>query len=85
MGNIPSQAILISGSLNRSASSFSPMLSIISFIMIFTKIRLLEVVSSSLILMQRMTVQVMASEERRYPKNLAMFRRRFVSYRWIVS
>jgi hypothetical protein len=84
IGNIPSHALLISSSLNLTASSFSPNASIISPIMILTKMRLEEVVSSSLILTQFITVQEIASEESMCPKKRAMLRRRLVSYRWMV-
>lgn len=56
-----------------------------SWIKILRKMRLLLVVSSSVKRITRSTLQEMASELRRWPKNLLMLRRREVSYLWQVS
>ena len=85
MGNMPRQDILTSGSLKRSATTFRPMLSVISWKRILIKIRELDVVSSSVSWMQSNTFHDTASDARRCPKKRAMFRRRLVSYRWMVS
>ena len=68
VGNMFLHAVLTSSSLNRSASVFKPILSIISCIMILMKIRELEVVSSSFILMEPRMTQEMASFANICPK-----------------
>ena len=55
-----------------------------SCIIILTKVRLLLVLSSSLILTQSNTITEIESVAKRCPKNRAMLRRRLVSYWWIV-
>lgn len=78
-GNIPLVNILTSGSEKRSLTVGKPIASITSVNMILTKIRLEDVVASSVIWIVCSTAQEIASFARRCPKSRAMLRRRFVS------
>lgn len=60
---------------------FKPIASVTSVIMILMKIRLLDVVSSSVSLMHSIAVHETESDAIKCPKKRAMLRSRLVSYR----
>lgn len=85
LGKSPTKEGCMCPSVSRSRKSRTPMYSAISWKKTLMKMRLEDVVSSSVITMYSMTPHGSASEWIRWAKNLAMLRSLFVSRRWIIE